>query len=137
MNETPVGTPGRRPVKPSLFLPLGASVLVIAGLAEAARTDDMVATTLGVAGAIVAAGAWLLALRGSAKLDPLRGTRFLSIAAIALAVSGLLNPEESLIGLAGVIGLWLAVGGAAIEWRRGRSYGLGVKEGEGEGGGEE
>ena len=37
MNETPVGTPGRRPVKPSLFLPLGATVLVIAGLAFLVR----------------------------------------------------------------------------------------------------
>ncbi len=127
MNEISGGTPGRLS-KPSFFLPLGATVLVIAALMQSVSNDDFVATILGIAGIITAAGAWLIVTMAPPKLDPVRGVRFLSIAAIALAVSGLLNPEESMLGLAGVIGLWLAVGGAAIEWRRGRTYGLGGKD---------
>ncbi len=127
MNEISGGRPGRLS-KPSFFLPLGATVLVIAALMQSVSNDDFVATILGIAGIITAAGAWLIVAMAPPKLDPVRGVRFLSIAAIALAVSGLLNPEESMLGLAGVIGLWLAVGGAAIEWRRGRTYGLGGKD---------
>nr|MDP2577437.1 hypothetical protein [Candidatus Palauibacterales bacterium] len=53
---------------------------------------------------------------------------------LPLAVRGLRNPGEASIGLAGADGRWRGVGGAAIEGRRGRRYGIGVKEGEGGGG---
>ena len=110
------------PRKPSILLPAGATLAVIAVLVDSIGSDATVLITMSAVGGLTALGAWILALFGSPKLDPARGVRFLSVAAIALAVSGLFRPQDHIIGLLGIAGLWVAVGGAAIEWRRGRTY---------------
>ncbi len=121
MNESG-GVAPDRVKRPSLLLPAGASILVIALVIEFLGRGELVAVTMGGAGALAALGAWIMALVAPQRFDPIRGTRFLAITAIALSVSPILGPEESWVGILGVMGLWLAVGGAGIEWRRGRIY---------------
>ncbi|UCC74839.1 MAG: hypothetical protein JSV86_09915 [Gemmatimonadota bacterium] len=111
------------PVKPSLLLPSGATISVVAALLEGLGVAGPAALALALAGAVSAAAAWALAVRKSGEAGYL-GVRFFSILAIALAISSLfVGVDAGWLGMIGVIGLWIAAGGAGVEWLRGQTYG--------------
>ncbi len=108
--------------RPSLLLPSGASISVIAALLEGLGTAGPAGLALALAGAVSAVAAWILAAR-QGEASSYLGIRFLSILAIALAISSLfVGVEAGWLGMVGVIGLWIAAVGAAVEWLRGRTY---------------
>lgn len=110
-------------VKPSLFLPSGATISVIAAVLEGFGAAGPAALGLALGGALVAVAGWVLAVRKSGAAGVL-GVRFFSILAIALAISSLfVSVEAGWLGTVGVIGLWIAAGGAGVEWLRGGTYG--------------
>lgn len=109
--------------KPSLLLPSGATISVFAAVLEGFGEAGRTAQALAIGGAIAALAAWILAVRVGRTARTL-GVRFLSILAIALAISSLfVGVEAGWLGTVGVIGLWTAAGGAGIEWLRGRTHG--------------
>jgi hypothetical protein len=109
--------------KPSLLLPSGATTSVIAAVLEGLGAAGPAALVLAGAGGLAAVAAWALAMRKSGAAAGL-GVRFLSILAIALAISSLfVGVEVGWLGTVGVAGLWIAAGGAGVEWLRGRTYG--------------
>ncbi len=109
--------------KPSLLLPSGATISVVAAVLEGFGSAGPAAQALAGGGALAAAAAWLLAARRTGTAANL-GARFLSILAIALAISSLfVGVEVGWLGTVGVAGLWIAAGGAGVEWLRGRTYG--------------
>lgn len=120
------GTVSKRspdPDRPSLLLPSGATLSVAAALLEGLGEGDLIAQALALFGAAAALAAWILVTRKGGGTSPSLGVRFFSIFAIALAISGLfINVGGGWLGTVGVIGLWLACGGAAVEWMRGRTY---------------
>jgi hypothetical protein len=110
-------------VKPSLLLPSGASISVIAAVLEGFGEAGPAAQAFALGGALAAVAAWVLAVRKGGAAGALGG-RFFSILAIALAISSLLvGVEAGWLGTVGVIGLWIAAGGAGVEWWRGGTYG--------------
>ncbi|UCC82932.1 MAG: hypothetical protein JSW46_18525 [Gemmatimonadota bacterium] len=109
--------------KPSLLLPSGATISVIAAILEGLGAAGPAAQAFAGAGAVAAVAAWALAVRKSGAAASL-GVRFLSILAIALAISSLfVGVEVDWLGTVGVAGLWIAAAGAGVEWLRGRTYG--------------
>lgn len=108
--------------KPSLLLPSGATISVIAAVLEGLGEAGPAAQALAAGGALAALAAWALALRKSGVSASL-GVRFLSTLAIALAISSLfVGVAAGWLGTVGVAGLWIAAGGAGVEWVRGRTY---------------
>ncbi len=111
--------------RPSLLLPSGATISVIAAVLEGFGTAGPAALVLAGGGALAAVAAWAVAARKSGAVAVLGG-RFLSILAIALAISSLfVGVEVGWLGAFGVAGLWIAAGGAGVEWLRGRTQGGG------------
>ena len=113
-------------VRPSLLLPSGATISVIAALLEGFDKAGFAAQAFALAGAVAAVAAWILASRkGGARA--FFGVRFFGILAMALAISSLfVGFEAGLLGTVGVVGLWIAAGGAGVEWLSGRTYGAEV-----------
>ncbi|MGD2155168.1 MAG: hypothetical protein PVG79_18020 [Gemmatimonadales bacterium] len=110
-------------VRASPLLPSGATMSVIAAVLEGLGEGGAVAGALALGGALAAAAAWALAMRVGEAAGAL-GVRFFSILAIALAISSLfVGLDAGWLGAVGVIGLWIATGGAGVEWLRGRTYG--------------
>jgi hypothetical protein len=109
--------------KPSLLLPSGATISVIAAVLEGFGEAGPAAQALALGGALAAVAAWVLAVRKIGAAGNL-GVRFFSILAMALAISSLfVGVEAGWLGTVGVIGLWTAASGAGVEWLRGRTYG--------------
>ncbi|MGD2216418.1 MAG: hypothetical protein PVJ64_06665 [Gemmatimonadales bacterium] len=109
--------------KPSLLLPSGATISVIAAVLEGLGQAGPAAQALALGGALAAVAAWALAARRRGAAASL-GVRFLSIVAIALAISSLfVGVEAGPLGTVGVVGLWIAAAGAGVEWVKGRTYG--------------
>lgn len=109
--------------KPSLLLPSGATISVVAAVLEGLGAAGPAAQAFAGGGALAAAAAWALAASKSGA-GAFLGVRFLSILAIALAISSLfVGVEVGWLGAFGVVGLWIAAGGAGVEWLRGRTLG--------------
>ena len=118
---TPVAAQEIADASPSSLLPSGATLSVIAALLEAAGSADVVALALALAGAMSAAAAWIMFSRRGSGVSTQLGARFFSIFTMALAISGLLmHAGAGWLGWIGIIGLWIAALGAAIEWMRGQ-----------------
>jgi hypothetical protein len=108
-------------VDPSLLLPAGAALSVIATLLEGFGDGNLTTQALALLGAASAVAAWILIVRRGKDASSPLGVRFFSILAIALAISGLLAAAGGgWLGLVGVVGLWIAVCGAGLEWVKGR-----------------
>ncbi len=114
---------------PSMLLPAGATLSVFAALLEATSEADLVAIGFALVGTAAALAAWFMFLRLATGTSAQLGVRFFSILAMALAISSLIyDADGGWLGWIGVIGLWLAALGAAIEWVKGRTYGTDDKD---------
>ncbi len=106
---------------PSLLLPAGATLSVMATLLEGLDDGHLTIQALALLGATSAVAAWILIVRRGKDASGPLGVRFFSILAIALAMSGLLAAAGGgWLGLVGIVGLWIAVSGAGLEWVKGR-----------------
>lgn len=102
---------------PSVLLPAGATLSVIATLVEGFGDGNLTTQALGFLGAASAVAAWILIVTRRRVASTPLGVRFFSILAIALAMSGLLAAAGGgWLGLVGVVGLWIAACGAGLEW---------------------